>query len=105
MEVTFTASVWVYDGPGGWHFVTVPAGISARIHALARGAAKPFGSVAVTALIGHTRWATSIFWDRARGAYLLPVKALVRKKEQLREADTVEVTLLAALDEISAGPG
>lgn len=53
------------------------------------------GIAPVTAIIGATRWKTSIFWDRKRDAYLLPVKAAVRTKEQLREGDSPEIALVA----------
>jgi len=49
-------------------------------------------------MIGRTRWKTSIFRDRKREAYLLPVKAAVRSKEQLREGEPAEVYLTVELD-------
>jgi len=94
-DVSFEAPIWAYDGPGGWHFVTLPKRLSHEIHASAATAAKPGGSLPVTAIIGATRWKTSIFWDRKRDAYLLPVKAAVRTKEQLREGDSPEIALVA----------
>jgi hypothetical protein len=49
--------------------------------------------VRVHAQIGATTWATSVFPDKARGAFVLPVKAAVRKAEGLEVGDTVPVSL------------
>jgi len=54
---------------------------------------RPWGSVRVTAMIGLSRWKTSLFRDTRRDAYLLPLKAAVRAKEAVRAGDTVEVTV------------
>ena len=52
-----------------------------------------WGSIRVTTTIGHTIWKTSIFPDSKAGAYLLPVKADVRKKEKIKDGDAVTVKL------------
>lgn len=90
-EETFEARLWRYDGQAAWYFLTLPREVSARILAEADGRMKPGGSVPVAAAIGRTRWNTSLFRDLGRNAFLLPVKAAVRAREQLREGDAVEV--------------
>lgn len=98
MEVFFQARVWRHEGgTGAWHFVTLPKRVSRQIRTLAAGKCKPGGSLPVTARIGVTRWKTSLFDDRKRDAYLLPLKAQVRAKEQLRAGELAEVTLMADL--------
>ena len=52
-----------------------------------------FGSVPVIVMIGKTRWKTSIFPDKRSGTYLLPIKAEVRKKENIMSEDIVSVTV------------
>lgn len=94
MELTFLAEVWRYKGDSPWHFVTVPRELSAQLKAESAGSRKPFGSVRVTARIGRTRWQTSLFPDGRLDAYLLPLKADVRRREQIVDGMTVEVTLL-----------
>ncbi|RWD63924.1 MAG: DUF1905 domain-containing protein [Mesorhizobium sp.] len=89
--------IWVYPGKGGWHFVTLPAELAARIKTVMAGRARPWGSLGVTAVIGKTRWSTSLFPDKASGSLLLPVKASVRQREGLKAGDapalTVEIEL------------
>ena len=43
--------------------------------------------------VGSTTWSTSIFPDKGRGTFLLPVKKSVRDREGLDEGEVVHVTL------------
>lgn len=97
IDETFRARVWTQDSTGAWHFVTLPAILSARIRTLNTGLRKPFGSFRVTALIGLTSRETSLIADQKREAFLLPVKADVRCKEKITIGDTVEVTVTLEL--------
>lgn len=54
--------------------------------------ARGFGSLRVTATIGTTSWQTSVFPARETG-WMLPVKAAVRKAEDLAEGDEVSLSL------------
>jgi len=99
-EFTFRAVLWLYEGKAAWHFVTLPKSVAARIKALAGDRKKAFGTLKVTATIGHTTWKTSIFPDRKRASYLLPIKSLVRQREQLPAGVPLEVRL-----RIEAGEG
>lgn len=91
MVITFTAPLWLWNGKGAWHFVTLPVDDSQIIRmAVPR---RGWGSVRVKARIGETSWATSIFPDSKSGAYLLPVKADVRKAVGLTPGDAVGITL------------
>ncbi|NUS19459.1 MAG: DUF1905 domain-containing protein [Mesorhizobium sp.] len=87
------AAIWVYPGKGGWHFVTLPTEVAARIKAAMAGLIRPWGSLGVTASIGKTRWQTSLFPDKASGSLLLPVKASVRQREGLKAGDTPALTI------------
>lgn len=82
-EFRFEAQLWLYGGDAAWHFVTVPTDISDEIEATTTGAPRGFGSVRVRVTVGATSWATSVFPDSKRGAYVLPVKAEVRGREGL----------------------
>jgi hypothetical protein len=54
---------------------------------------KGFGSARVEAVIGDTRWKTSVFPHKESGGWILPVKASVRKAEGLTEGDRITVTV------------
>ena len=47
----------------------------------------------VSANIGGTTWETSIFPSSDLGAYILPIKAEVRKKQKITVGDDVQVLL------------
>lgn len=84
-----TGSIWLYSGEtANWHFFTVPKKESAEIKVAYKGLMKGWGSLPVEVTIGKTTWATSIFPDSKSGTYILPVKALIRRKESLFEGDT-----------------
>ena len=89
----FQTKMWVYQGSGAWYFVTLPRELSDRIRAMTAGSRSAWGSVRVEAAIGRTKWNTSLFPDKKAGAYLLPVKAEVRRKEAIGEGSTVTVVL------------
>lgn len=56
--------------------------------------ARGFGAQRVEVTIGATRWSTSIFPDRKRGTYVLPVKRDVRVRERLVAGEKTKVSLI-----------
>lgn len=87
------AHVWVYPGEGAWHFATIPARETQAIRAAHKGNARAWGSIPVTVTLGSTTWKTSLFPDTKAGAYLLPLKAAVRKKEHVPDTGYISCTL------------
>jgi hypothetical protein len=92
-----TATVWLYPEMGGWHFITIPTDVSRQIRETFGDMKRGWGSLSVVATVGSTTWKTSIFPDKTAGAYVLPLKADVRKKENIAEGDTVSVLLEVAV--------
>ena len=93
MSFRFSGKLWRWtgDAPATWVFVTLPADVAFAIKC--QSESRAWGSVAVSARIGATHWRTSLFPEKATGLYLLPVKAAVRKAENLNDGDTVDVEL------------
>ena len=91
MTHEFEAELWRHTGEAAWHFVTLPDDLADALRAWHAEQHRPFGSLRVTATIGETTWATSLFADTKRGSYLLPVKAEVRRREQIVDGDRVHV--------------
>lgn len=89
----FTAKLWRSPGAAGWHFVALPADLSAQIRTLAGGMMNAFGSLRISASIGDAQWKTSLFYDTKRHAFLLPVKADVRRKAQIEADANVDVSV------------
>lgn len=98
-RITHTGPLWRWTGGTGgtWHFLTIDgaAGEALSGTALMRrmeGLSRGFGSLKVRAHIGDTAFATSVFPSKSAG-WMLPIKAAVRRAEDLAEGDAVTVTL------------
>lgn len=89
----FKAEVWLYPSMAGWHFITIPAEISKKIDFKHGMEKRGWGSLPVSVTIGGTTWSTSIFPDKKSQSYVLPVKAVVRKKESISKGNFVAVAL------------
>lgn len=89
----FTAKLWRSPGAAGWHFVALPADLSAQIRTLAGAMMNAFGSLRVRASIDDATWKTSLFYDTKRNAFLLPVKADVRRKAKIEADAEIDVSV------------
>lgn len=93
-EYSFSAELWEWDGgPASWFFISVPEDIADEIEEVHGQNAGGFGSVRVEVVIGGSRWGTSLFPDKKRGTYVLPIKKAVRVAEGLTTGDTARVEL------------
>ena len=91
MNIQFNGKIWFWKGPAPWFFVTVPEEQSRDLNAISRLVTYGWGVIPVLARIGKTEWTTSLF--PKDGLYLVPIKASVRKAENLEEGDNVTVRL------------
>lgn len=96
VDLEFSGELWFWRGPAPWHFVTVPDRTCAELEAASRLVSYGWGMIPVTARIGATSWTTSL-WPKD-GRYIVPVKAGVRKAEELELGDTVTVRLVLNLE-------
>lgn len=91
MNIHFRGTVWFWRGPAPWYFVTVPASQSEDMKAVSASVSYGWGMIPVKARIGGTEWETSLF--PKDGRYLVPIKASIRKAENLHERDEVTIHL------------
>lgn len=91
METIFDAEVFPWRGPAPHHFVRVPAEVAADIEQLAREVSYGWGMIPVELSLGATTWRTSL-WPKD-GGYLVPLKAAVRRAEEVDLGDVVRLTL------------
>jgi len=92
MNLGFAGLIWYWKGPAPWYFVTVPDEECLELEEASTFVSYGWGMIPVTAQIGGTRWATSLF--PKDGRYIVPVKATVRKAEGLKEGDMVTIRLV-----------
>lgn len=76
-----------------WHFVPITKKISVEIKDKFGKNRKGFGSIPVEVMIGESVWNTSIFPDKRAGLYILPIKAKVRKAENIEAGEVVDFSI------------
>ena len=91
MDIEFSGKIFIWKGPAPWFFVTVPEKESRDLKAISGIVTYGWGVIPVHARIGDTEWKTSLF--PKDGLYLVPLRASVRKAENLAEGDVVTVWL------------
>ena len=80
------AKVWRWPGDAGWHFVNIDKEISKKIRDVYKK-----GFVYIIAKIGKTSWDTALFPHKQSASYLLSIKKIVRKKEDIFEGDIMTI--------------
>lgn len=91
MVIEFNGKIWFWRGPAPWFFVTIPEPQSRDLNAISGLVTYGWGVIPVHVQIGDTAWQTSLF--PKNGLYLVPIKASVRKAENLAEGDHVTIRL------------
>ena len=92
-DYSFTGEVWLYQGTGPWHVVTLPFDISDEIDERTTQVQHGFGSVKVDVTVGSSTWSTSLFPSDSVKSYILPLKKQVRTAESFAAGDTITVSL------------
>lgn len=84
---SFNAGVWVWPGVGGWHFVNVPIKISEDIR-------EKYGKGMIKVMVttGKSVWDTALFPHKQSKGYLLSIKKIIRKKENIYESDVIKIS-------------
>ncbi len=91
MQIKFSGTVLFWRGPAPYFFIAVPEGPSREIKSISHLVTYGWGVIPVRARIGRTKFETSLF--PKDGRYLLPLKVVVRKAENLAEGDEVTVQM------------
>jgi hypothetical protein len=93
IQYSFNAKSWQYTGPAAWYFISIPKNLSKEIRTALQSEEEGWGRLKATAKIGKTEWKTSIWFDTKQNAYLLPLKAEVRKKEKIEIDQPLKVSI------------
>jgi hypothetical protein len=95
MNIEFNGVIFFWRGPAPWFFVTVPEEQSRDLKAISGIASYGWGCIPVRVRIGETEFTTSLFPKDDR--YIVPIKASVRKAENLEDGDEVTIKLEVGL--------
>jgi hypothetical protein len=91
MNIEFSGKIIHWRGPAPFLFVPVPPEQSQQIKDVSNLVTYGWGVIPVHARIGKTEWTTSLF--PKDGRYLVPIKMVVQKAENLKEGDNVKILL------------
>ena len=91
MNFEFSGKIFHWRGPAPFLFVAVPPKQSDEIKAVSGLVTYGWGVIPVHVRIGNTEWKTSLF--PKDGKYLVPIKMLVQKAENVKEGDEVTIQL------------
>jgi hypothetical protein len=91
MEFSFSGEIWHWRGPAPFYFVTMPEDQCRELQEVSAAVSYGWGCVAVTVTLGDTTWRTSLF--PKDGRYIVPLKAKVRRAEEVDEGMVVDLSL------------
>ncbi len=94
IKYSFSAKPWQHSSPGGWHFISLPKNLAKEIRENLKWQEEGWGRLKAQAKINNSQWDTAIWFDTKMDTYLLPLKAEIRKKENIVAGKTVEVLIL-----------
>ena len=91
MDLEFVGELLEWRGPSPYHFIRVPEEACVEIRGISRLVSYGWGVIPVTVRVGDSVFETSLF--PKDGGYLVPVKDVVRKGEDLAVGDIIPVEL------------
>jgi hypothetical protein len=92
MDMEFSGPIIYWRGPAPFFFVALPADHSRDLKTIASQVTYGWGVIPVEVHLGRTTWTTSLF--PRDEVYLVPLKAQVRKAENVDEGDTVTLRVI-----------
>ena len=96
IDLRFNAKLWASGGKGEWYFVTLPVAIAKQVKAL-NERHYGYGTIRVRVRLGETEWKTSLFPSNKDASYYLPIKAEVRRRENLVVGSALNVIIFLTL--------
>ena len=92
---TFTAPLWIWQSETAtaWHFVSLPKDAASAIKFFFPRKGAGFGSIRVSVTLGGSQWKTSIFPHAKSETFVLPIKATIRKAENIVDGDECAVKI------------
>ena len=91
MRLEFSGPVYEWRGPAPHHFVDVPEAEAGMLESVSEMVTYGWGMIPVVVEIGATEFTTSL-WPKD-GGHIVPLKAEVRRKENIELGDVIEIAL------------
>jgi hypothetical protein len=93
IKYEFSEKPWQHPSPGGWFFISLPFEMAKEIRTALKSEEQGWGRLNVVARVGNSEWKTAIWFDTKLNTYLLPLKAEIRKKENLSTEKEIDVVI------------
>ncbi|MEO7978381.1 DUF1905 domain-containing protein [Flavobacterium sp.] len=93
IKYEFTEKAWQHSSPGGWYFVSLPTEMAQEIRNTFKSEEEGWGRLKAAARIGKSDWKTAIWFDTKKNTYLLPLKAEIRKRENIDAEMEIDVII------------
>lgn len=90
------SKLFKWTGKAAWFFIRIEKKLAEKINDNFSMYAAGWGSLPVNVTLGNSKWKTSIFPDK--GTYLLPIKSQIRKAENIKEGDELDINLKIAVE-------
>ena len=97
LKYEFSAKTYQYSSSEnmcGWTFVALPKELSIEIRNNFKWLEEGWGRMKITAKLGSSEWQTAIWFDTKQDTYLLPLKAKIRKQENVILDEDVKIIIL-----------
>lgn len=91
VDVEFEGEAFEWRGPAPFLFVRVPPEVAAEIREIARHVSYGWGVIPAQVTVGKTAVTTSLF--PREGSYLVPIKVVLQRKEQIEVGTRVPLRL------------
>lgn len=92
-QIKFRAQLWKYQGKAAWYFFTIPYEESVQIKFHNAFGRRGWGAVKCLVRLGKSEWKTSVFPESKSGCYILPVKAEIRRVNNIKEKDYSDIII------------
>ncbi len=92
-EFTAIPRLWPFSPSNGCPFVPFPEKMANEIREHLKFQEEGWGRMKATIKIGSSEWETSIWFDTKHNTYILPIKAEIRKKENIGIEKEVTVSV------------
>jgi hypothetical protein len=94
-EYKFTdkPKLWPFSPSNGCPYVELPKEAANEIRKYLQWQEQGWGRMKAIIKIGNSEWQTSIWFDTKHDTYILPIKAEIRKKENIEIDKDVEVSV------------
>jgi len=93
IKYSCAAKIWKHNSPDGWYFVSLPKNMSKEIRENLKWQEEGWGRMKTLAQIAELKWQTAIWFDTKLDTYVLPIKAEIRKKGNLKINQIIDMTI------------